>query len=258
MTDTIHLTALYDLGIDDPKARPYEQAAMEEMLAFSKESYRRNMAGLTDFVTIRSADHRWKRHQISKNLQLCAWSILHAMFRDLYERACKLWQESGANVLLCDIDTLCLRRCERPDMPHMRLFSLAEDPEHPVNGAEKQYLRPDTMFSVGLRWFPASMNPVLWDIGRKMWTMPHTPRWDYEQLVYNRMYYSQFPGPWPPERAPEPSLWTMHDVYLEDGGSISWQRFEDVKVRHYPNSRGSVRALARMREDWGRACGSDS
>ena len=153
-----------------PKAYPYFQ----QMEPLCVRSFRKNLVGMDDFV-------------LMENQGGCVSYV--PMFEDIFHRTRKLWEE-GHNILFTDIDALCIRPLKIfGEYDQFRCFALTDGNKYP-----DQF---PAYFLSGTRYFPREMDAGLWDVGGELWEKKQEnlkdSGWDYEQYVWNHMFYSQ-PG----------------------------------------------------------------
>lgn len=140
-------------------------------------SFRKNMVDVDDVVFL--SGHRPIRHYVE-------------MFKDIFDQTQEMHRQ-GHNLFFTDADALCVRPVSMfGQYSDFRLFSKAE-------GARFTDRFPVYMLS-GSRYFPQTMDSKLWQVGESIWKREPEERdrifgshWDYEQYVYNHMFFSQ-PG----------------------------------------------------------------
>lgn len=123
----------------------------------------------------------------------------YEMFYDVFLKTEELWK-AGHDILFTDIDALCKKPVEFfGKYDEFRCFASANNTER-----FSEYF--PSYFLSGTRYFPQTMSKELWEVGQKHWNefwsngdeIYKEPcfsrmgsRWDYEQFVYNMMFYSQ-------------------------------------------------------------------
>lgn len=157
---------------------PDAYPVFQQMAALCAASFRENMADVDDVVILHNQGKR-----IAKYVP---------MFRDIFDQTHELFQE-GHNLFFSDADALCVRPIKVfGEYEDFRLFSQAE-------GDRFCDVFPRYMLS-GSRYFPQTMDVGLWSVGLDVWAQEPVEKrkefgshWDYEQYVYNHMFFSQ-PG----------------------------------------------------------------
>lgn len=151
----------------------------QQMGQLCAQSFRRNLADVDDVLIL--------HHQDRKIISFVE------MFRDIFDQTHTLWKE-GHNLFFTDADSLCVQPVKIFNQyTDFRLFSQCEG-----NRFSDDF--PAYMLS-GSRYLPCTMDEGLWDIGMEQWerepNLPFKPpwgaHWDFEQYVYNHMFFSQ-PG----------------------------------------------------------------
>lgn len=158
----IHAVPLYG---DDPM--------VAEIHRICCKSFRENLAGPFEQVTLTDP------HIEPPEAPRGGGQMLHDIFDQLYV----LWRE-GHDVLYTDADTLCLRPVEvfgRFDK--FMLFS--ETPAKPEGPLPGPYLNG------GVKYLPACMSRDLWEWADRYYRQHDGRRWDFDQELYNRMFYKQ-------------------------------------------------------------------
>ena len=154
-----------------------------EMAELCEASFKLNMFDI-DGVVILGSSGKQRISEISANREFVT------MFRNIFEQTYSLWRE-GHNIFFTDADALCVRPLEVFGVyNYFRLFSKAE-------GDRFTSVFPAYMLS-GSRYFPSSMDEKLWEVGRDIWLREADEEsevfgshWDYEQYVYNHMFFNQ-------------------------------------------------------------------
>jgi hypothetical protein len=157
-------------------------SALQRIKGFAQESFQRHLVGMDEF--------RWMDAPRY-------FETPSAMFRHIFLEVRKIW-EQGNNVLFVDADSLCIRHTEVFGLyDNFRVFATTGD----TSRFKDQF--PEYLLS-GVRYFPSTLSREVWDVGERQWekfaveidTNPlwiAVDRWDYEQYIYNLMFYSQ-PG----------------------------------------------------------------
>jgi hypothetical protein len=99
------------------------------------------------------------------------------MMKDVFIKTHRLWSQEPCNILFVDMDILA---CGPIDFfnqyKHFTMFAK---------------IRED-FYNCGLRYFPHTMDPALWDIGFELYKdWNDDAEWDRDQLVYSKMLCSQ-------------------------------------------------------------------
>lgn len=157
-----------------PRAYPW----FVKMAELCAASFRLNMANMDDVVFLKNEGR--------------PFSSYVQMFRDVFDQTHELWKE-GHNLFFTDADALCIKPIRVFGVySDFRLFSQTEDNRFPDDF-------PTYMLS-GSRYFPQSMDEELWEVGLGVWAREREAKdkvfgshWDYEQYVWNHMFFAQ---PW--------------------------------------------------------------
>lgn len=105
------------------------------------------------------------------------------MFQQNWKRIWDIWHQEPCNILYLDSDTMFIRATEIFEkFAEYRLFNWT-DPKS--NSEFKNY------FNAGVRYYPFTMLPEVWKIGEVMAENWNLDIWDQEQLIFNRMFWSQ-------------------------------------------------------------------
>ena len=221
----VFVTLLYDLG------REYQTQV--EILDLCLASFRKNLDA-DEFVTFRGtilsgagsaeAVRNWRYSE----MLIDAWQQL----RDLWS--------SGVDILFADGDTLCVKPTPWPDGDGMRMFNLAC-----CKVLDRAYSRRSYLHS-GVKLFPQSMDPKIWDVGQRIFDAYDRNTWAYDQLVWNRMFWAQ--DGLELKRAREYVDPRYCWVPLREFNNLGVSRSKAYIV-HYGETRGMKMCLKRMRRD---------
>ena len=155
--------------------------ALEKIVDICAASFKQNLKDCHDVMIFRDPEY---------------FETPARMFRKIFDLSHAIWK-GGDNLLFVDADSLCIRPTEVFNLPEnqFRLFGSAGD----ITRFEKYF---PYYFLSGVRYLPSGMDPALWDLGEQLWEefdkecalnplwREHN-RWDFEQYVYNRMFYHQ-------------------------------------------------------------------
>jgi hypothetical protein len=208
------MTDLYDLGNS-------EYTHYKEMCALSTRSYLDNLQDIDCHIVLTGT-----------------YANEHEMFRQRFWRVYEIWKTLKCNLLVVDIDTLCIRPTRLfGQFREMRMFSLSDrkvykdcNPGHP-------------MFVGGVVYLPAAMPGAVWEMACGL-ARDWKNDWPYIQWIANKMFYAgidedrlrsyilpQFNFNMP---------WTEH-------GTLP---IEDAHILHFHGSRGAAQAYAAMCRHW--------
>jgi len=189
--------------------------------------------------------------------------IFHKNFQNVYD----LWQEEGPNnIFYLDCDTLITRPLEIfGKYDRFQLFNYTDPKRLQGPDAGNKYgLQHEHYFNAGVRYYPSTMTPELWDLG---WSYAND--WDYdiwgtEQVIFNEMMYCQ-------DR--DVNTWldpTMNyqamgltPQGLEDSNHLNalnrWNGCEinDAKVMHLHGTRGAGNTLLTQWAIWKKITGEE-
>ncbi len=141
----------------------------QEMAELCSTSFKKNLEGLDEVVFLGNDGKAFASYTL--------------MFRDIFQKTWSFWSE-GHNIFFSDADALCVRPIKVfGKFSDFRLFAEGEENSH-------EGTFPTYMLS-GSRYFPSSMNKNLWEIGDSIWLEEEETYWDFEQYVYNCMFFSQ-------------------------------------------------------------------
>jgi hypothetical protein len=105
------------------------------------------------------------------------------MFKANWERIYALWHQEPCNILYLDSDTIIIKPIEIfGRFSEYRLFNWTTPPKH------EQF---EHYFNAAVRYYPASMSAETWEIGDTIAQNWDLDIWDQEQVIFNRMFWSQ-------------------------------------------------------------------
>lgn len=189
--------------------------------------------------------------------------IFHKNFQNVYD----LWKEEGPNnIFYLDCDTLITRPVEVfGKYDRFQLFNYTDPKKLSGKDAGNKYgLQHEHYFNAGVRYYPSTMTPELWDLG---WS--YAKDWDYniwgtEQVIFNEMMYSQDRDveTW---RDPTMNYQAMGltPQSLEDSRILNalnnWNGCEinDAKVMHLHGTRGAGNTLLTQWAIWKKLTGEE-
>lgn len=110
------------------------------------------------------------------------------VFREHFLEIYRLWQ-TGVNILYADLDVLFTKPVKYfGEFDHFMMFNYTQ----PRRCTDTYYnIRFYNYFNCGIRYYPANMNPDIWQLGLDMVEHWNTSRWDTEQVIYNAMLWHQ-------------------------------------------------------------------
>lgn len=157
------------------------------------------------------------------------------MFKSNWRRISDLWHSEPCNVLYLDSDTIFLKPTEifgRFD--EYRLFNWTTPPRH------EQF---EHYFNAAVRYHPHTMRQETWDIGEEMAQNWNLDIWDQEQIIFNRMFWSQgldFEDALRPELNWQAPTGTAINELAQHAQFNSFP-IQHVRILHYHGTRGSSR-----------------
>ena len=165
----------------------------------------------------------------------------------------KMWFKEPCNILCMGADTLFIQPTEMFGCwSEMRMFNYT-DPK--IHKDLRQYTDVGHYFNDDVRYFPADMDPKIWEIGeRRMtdWFTHKQAHWDCGQLINNHMFWSQDIDI--TDRLYPHFNWMSHYVRQFDAPSIKyaeeWNQcpFSNASIIHFNGSRGPDHTLNFMNE----------
>jgi hypothetical protein len=165
----------------------------------------------------------------------------------------EMWYKEKCNILCMGADTMFVKPTEMFGCwSDMRLFNYT-DPRNHVD--MKQYTDLGHYFNDDVRYFPADMDPHVWDLGERHmidWFSHNQAHWDCGQLINNHMFWSQ-------DIADDKRLnsifnWMAMNIRNFDETSLAqaeqWNGcfFDSAKIVHFAGSRGPQQTVNFMSE----------
>ena len=163
----------------------------------------------------------------------CATRI--EMFQKNWKFIRDLWHKEPCNILWLDSDTVVMQPTEIfGSWTEFRLFNWT-DPKR-----SNQF---ENYFNSGVRYYPATMSADTWTLGESLANCWDATIWDYEQQIFNHMFWSQGIDL---DHAHQPQFnWqtaqgtAIHEVDL-------WHEFNQLPrtqahIIHYHGTRGHLR-----------------
>jgi hypothetical protein len=203
----------------------------EDMLAVSGDSFRKNMQRLDEVVVLRGKVQS-----------------LNEVFRKVFYETLSIHKSGNVNVLVAAPDILCRKPATVfGRFEEMRLFMRTDAPT-------PEDLR--MYFNDGPRYFPATMDPALWDLGVSLWEHMADDKgaramgnvWGYGQYIHNRMFFAQ----------PEIERQSVQDLkcpelgyQFSNGEADNGIPIADACIIHFHGTRGQRAALTNMRNYMG-------
>ena len=217
-------------GTGENTQRDQDLADYSEMYRISRATLRRFLAG------------DWQEH-VFRAPVLDAQQFCIAQWYAIKE----LWHSESCNILWMGSDTVMVKPTEVFDHWHgMRMFNYT-DPKRLDN--IPHYFNDD------VRYYPADMDPKVWEVGERAmtewYTNPHA-RWDLGQMIHNYQFWSQdIPGsdrlhPW--------MNWSAHamrdvtDRTIEKFNNWNGLDISDAHIIHLSGSRGASQGRQHMQE----------
>lgn len=154
----------------------------------------------------------------------------------------ELWFREPCNILFMGADTLFMKPTEIFDKyDTMRMFNYTDPKTHPEF---PHYFNDD------IRYYPANMDPKVWNIGERcmnQWFTHKESDWGWGQLIHNYQLWSQGLTV---EEIIDPTLayqgFMYPDYSKETGDAYNNCRLEDAKIIHWHGSRGAARTVEMM------------
>lgn len=218
----ILVTYLYDLGGDN--------ATYERIYDLCLDSYKKNLQGVDRFMTFTGTIQPKGTGKSRRS------RVYGEMLIDLFNKTHELWSD-GANVLLVDGDTMCVRPTPWPEGQDMRLFNFANAQVYKGAFPKHCYLHS------GVRYLPETMPSDRWLVGGWRVDDWNFDFWAYDQYVWNCMFWIG-----PPHRFPDVDQYVDPRYCWVAAKGFSNQRIsiEEAYILHYCSTRGARRVLKRM------------
>jgi hypothetical protein len=155
------------------------------------------------------------------------------VFRDNWKRIWDLWHNEPCNILYLDSDTLFIK----PTVMFGRFkeFRLFNNTDPKRNHMFNEYL------NAGVRYYPSTMSEEVWQIGAEMAKNWNIGIWDQEQLIFNKMFWSQNVEDW---HHPELN-WQGMNLRNNDPDSLDYHKAKNkleiahAHILHFSGSRGA-------------------
>jgi len=154
-----------------------------------------------------------------------------------------LWHSEPCNILYTDPDTMAIKPVECwGQYPEFRMFNYT-DPrsfDRP-NPYRRQFAN---FFNAGVRYFPATMNPITWGTGYQMAKIWDASTYDTEQIILNSMLWDQGVIV---EQMLEPDMaWQLFHPNIDLMNQWNGCSIDQAKILHLHSSRGAVDRLGFM------------
>jgi len=105
------------------------------------------------------------------------------IFKRNWARIRDLWHQEPCNILYLDSDTMFLRPTEIfGRFQEFRVFNWTDPKSTPLFA---------NYYNAGVRYYPASMSPELWQLGDSMAADWQDHNWGMEQDIFNTMFWRQ-------------------------------------------------------------------
>lgn len=155
-----------------------------------------------------------------------------------------LWHSEPCNILYTDPDTIAVKPVKIFGQYQQFLMFNHTDP--------KQFIRPNpynrsypNFFNAGVRYFPATMDEKIWQLGTSMASNWNHATYDTEQIILNAMLWDQGIGL---EQALQPTVaWQLFHSNLDFGQQWNGCSINDAKILHLHSSRNANDRLAFMK-----------
>ena len=214
--------------------RSHESNLFDSYLAMhevSAESYRAFLEGEWELKFITG-----EVDQINEAFEKTFWAI-H-----------ELWHSEPCNILYTDPDTIAVKHVDI--FGQYRNFMMFNHTDPKQFNSPNPYNRTfEHFFNAGVRYFPATMDKKIWELGA---TMAQT--WDYatydtEQIILNSMLWDQ--GVAVNEVLDPTVAWQLFHPNLNFGQDWNGCSIYDAQILHLHSSRGADNRLAFMRQTAG-------
>lgn len=150
----------------------------------------------------------------------------------------ELWFREPCNILCMGADTLFKAPTEIfGQYKEMRLFNYTDPRHHPDMLKYSEHMH---YFNDDIRYFPAEMNPKIWEYGERLmahWFGHRESHWAWGQLIHNHMFWSQGLDI---KEVHRPELaWQVFLLEKEQAEKFNNCAYEQAKILHFHGSRGS-------------------
>ena len=167
---------------------------------------------------------------------------IRSVFRIHFEEIYQLWQ-TGVNILYVDLDVLFVKPFEIFGVvDYFSMFNYTS----PKKVIDPFYnVKLDHYFNCGIRYYPADMCQQCWQVGLDMVENWNPNRWDTEQIIYNRMLWSQ-------DISLEHTLkphWAYQYIYDKEPLNNRFNNIplSDARAIHFHGTRSSRKRLDKMK-----------
>lgn len=159
------------------KEREEDYSELKQASELCKRSFEKNMIGMDEFLLFQNDGQKF---------DTCV-----DMFFDVFKKTHELWK-AGHNLFFTDIDALCIRPINVfGQFDKFMCFAITEGMKF-----EDEF---PAYFYTGSRYFPKEIPESMWDLGFDFWKKRLEIKWnpfpieywDFEQYVYNKMFFSQ-------------------------------------------------------------------
>lgn len=142
----------------------------------------------------------------------------------------ELWHREPCNILAMGADTLFIKETEYfGKYDKMMMFNYTDPKSH------KEF---EHYFNDDIRYYPASMDKKVWNIGEKKmdgWFNHEEGNWAWGQLIHNYQFWSQNINV---KDVLDPSMaWQAFSLNQEHGNSWNQCSINEAKVLHFHGSR---------------------
>ena len=202
-----------------------------EMHEVSAESYRAFLEGDWELKFITG-----EVDQINQAFEKTFWAI-H-----------ELWHSEPCNILYTDPDTIAVKHIDMFDQyKHFVMFNHT-DPKQ-FTGPNPYNRSFEHFFNAGVRYFPATMDEKIWELGAGMARTWDYATYDTEQVILNAMLWDQ--GVAVNEVLDPTVAWQLFHPDLNFGQQWNGCSIYDAKILHLHSSRGADNRLAFMKHTAG-------
>ena len=162
------------------------------------------------------------------------------MFKLNWTRVKELWHREPCNILYLDADIIFIRPTEIFDkFSEFRMFNWA-DPK-----TEYEFLN---YYNAAVRYYPSTMKSETWQVGQNAADYWSLDIYDYEQIVMNRMYWSQHISMhdrhWP--KLNWQAVVSDHEDLLQYQNQWNNCSINEAHIIHAHGSRGAKQSLEMM------------
>lgn len=191
------------------------------------------------------------KHFLAGEYEVKFWTgeVEHPTFvaRKNWDLIRELWHNEPCNILWHGPDTQMIKPTDIFDKyKNFELFSYT-DP--------KSFGDVPHYFNNDIRYFPATMNPAVWELGDELvknWNTSNTDHgWNYEQVMHNKMFWSQG---YTIDTALRPDIvyqaqWLPNTQQVKEQQDV-WNggKLEDAHIIHWHGSRNAELKLSAMRD----------